>query len=79
MSATFELEGQKFIALNAGPQFKFTEAISFFVDCKTQAKVDEPWEQLSAEGREKPVRLAERQIRVVVADHPFYFRRPVAR
>ena len=50
MSATFELEGQQFMALNAGPQFKFTEAISFFVDCKTQAEVDDLWEKLSAGG-----------------------------
>lgn len=50
MSATFELEGQKFYALNGGPLFKFTEAISFYVDCKTQAEVDELWEKLSAGG-----------------------------
>jgi predicted 3-demethylubiquinone-9 3-methyltransferase (glyoxalase superfamily) len=50
MSATFELEGQQFMALNAGPQFKFTEAISFFVDCKTQAEVDELWSKLTADG-----------------------------
>ena len=52
MSATFELDGQKFMALNAGPQFKFTEAISFFVNCETQDEVDEFWEKLS-EGGEK--------------------------
>ena len=52
MSATFELDGQKFMALNAGPQFKFTEAISFFVNCETQEEVDEFWEKLS-EGGEK--------------------------
>jgi predicted 3-demethylubiquinone-9 3-methyltransferase (glyoxalase superfamily) len=50
MSATFHLDGQKFIALNGGPQFKFTEAISFFVDCRTQEEVDELWEKLSAGG-----------------------------
>jgi predicted 3-demethylubiquinone-9 3-methyltransferase (glyoxalase superfamily) len=50
MSATFHLDGQKFIALNGGPQFKFTEAISFFVDCRTQDEVDELWEKLSAGG-----------------------------
>ena len=50
MSATFHLDGQKFIALNGGPQFKFTEAISFFVDCRTQDGVDELWEKLSAGG-----------------------------
>lgn len=50
MSATFELEGQKFYALNGGPQFKFTPAISFFVNCETQQEVDELWEKLSAGG-----------------------------
>src|SRR5690349_14535730 len=41
MTMTFELDGQRFIALNGGPQFKFTEAVSFLVNCKTQAEVDE--------------------------------------
>ena len=50
MSATFRLDGQRSIALNGGPQFKFTEAISFFVDCKTQEEVDELWDKLSAGG-----------------------------
>jgi predicted 3-demethylubiquinone-9 3-methyltransferase (glyoxalase superfamily) len=46
MSATFELNGQEFIALNGGPQFTFTPAISFFVSCETQEEVDELWEKL---------------------------------
>ena len=50
MSVTFELEGQEFMGLNAGPKFKFTEAISFFVNCETQEEVDELWEKLSAGG-----------------------------
>ena len=50
MSVQFELEGQKFIALNAGPQFKFTEAISFFVGCETQQEIDELWAKLTADG-----------------------------
>ena len=50
MTATFQLEGQEFMALNGGPTYKFTEAISLFVDCKTQAEVDELWEKLSAGG-----------------------------
>jgi len=50
MSATFQLDGQEFFALNGGPLFKFTEAISFFVNCETQQEVDELWEQLSAGG-----------------------------
>lgn len=52
-SVTFELEGQEFMALNAGPQFKFNEAISFFVDCKTQEEVDELWAKLTADGGEE--------------------------
>jgi predicted 3-demethylubiquinone-9 3-methyltransferase (glyoxalase superfamily) len=52
ISGTFQLEGQEFMALNAGPQFKFTEAISFFVDCKSQAEVDELWEKLTEGGEE---------------------------
>jgi predicted 3-demethylubiquinone-9 3-methyltransferase (glyoxalase superfamily) len=54
MSATFELEGQEFMALNGGPQYQFTEAISFFVNCQTQAEVDELWQKLSAGGEEGP-------------------------
>lgn len=53
MSVTFELEGQEFMALNAGPQFKFNEAISFFVDCKTQEEVDELWNKLTSDGGEE--------------------------
>jgi predicted 3-demethylubiquinone-9 3-methyltransferase (glyoxalase superfamily) len=50
MSATFELAGQKFMALNGGPQYKFTEAVSFFVECKTQKGIDYYWEKLSQGG-----------------------------
>jgi predicted 3-demethylubiquinone-9 3-methyltransferase (glyoxalase superfamily) len=53
MSATFELEGQRFYALNGGPQFTFTPAISFFVNCETQQEVDEMWERLSAGGKKE--------------------------
>jgi predicted 3-demethylubiquinone-9 3-methyltransferase (glyoxalase superfamily) len=52
MVATFEIEGQRFHALNGGPLFTFTPAISFLIDCKTQQEVDEFWEKLS-EGGEK--------------------------
>ena len=52
MSAQFELEGQPFMALNAGPHFKFTEAISFFVGCETQQEIDELWAKLTADGGE---------------------------
>jgi predicted 3-demethylubiquinone-9 3-methyltransferase (glyoxalase superfamily) len=50
MSVRFELEGQEFIALNAGPQFTFTEAVSFFVGCETQQEIDELWQKLTADG-----------------------------
>src|SRR6267143_4940286 len=52
MSVTFQLEGQQFYALNGGPQYKFTPAISLFVNCETQQEVDELWKQLSPGGRE---------------------------
>jgi predicted 3-demethylubiquinone-9 3-methyltransferase (glyoxalase superfamily) len=50
MVAEFELEGQRFIALNGGPQFKFTEAVSFVVNCETQEEVDYYWSRLTADG-----------------------------
>ena len=52
-SVNFELEGQEFIGLNAGPQFKFNEAISFLVDCETQTEVDALWNKLTADGGEE--------------------------
>jgi predicted 3-demethylubiquinone-9 3-methyltransferase (glyoxalase superfamily) len=52
MTVTFELGGQEFIALNGGPHFKFTEAVSFSVDCKTQEEVDEFWRKLTEGGEE---------------------------
>ena len=52
MTVPFELDGQEFTALNGGPHFKFTEAISFVVNCETQDEVDYFWEKLSAGGRE---------------------------
>ena len=53
MAGTFQLEGQEFYALNGGPQFKFTEAISLFVNCETQQEVDELWAKLTADGGEE--------------------------
>jgi predicted 3-demethylubiquinone-9 3-methyltransferase (glyoxalase superfamily) len=50
MSVEFELEGQKFMGLNAGPHFKFTEAVSFFVGCETQREIDDLWARLIADG-----------------------------
>jgi predicted 3-demethylubiquinone-9 3-methyltransferase (glyoxalase superfamily) len=52
LTVAFELEGQKFTALNGGPMFKFTEAISFVIRCESQAEVDEYWAKLSAGGSE---------------------------
>ena len=54
MTVTFQLDGQEFMALNGGPQFKFNEAISLVVNCETQPEVDEMWEKLSAGGEEGP-------------------------
>jgi predicted 3-demethylubiquinone-9 3-methyltransferase (glyoxalase superfamily) len=50
LTVTFEVEGQRVIALNAGPQFKLDEAFSFFVECETQEEVDEYWDKLTADG-----------------------------
>jgi predicted 3-demethylubiquinone-9 3-methyltransferase (glyoxalase superfamily) len=52
MTVAFELDGQKFVALNGGPVFKFTEAVSFVVNCESQEEVDEMWTKLSAGGKE---------------------------
>ena len=54
MTVTFQLAGQEFIALNGGPQFQFTEAISLFVNCETQDEVDELWRKLSEGGEPGP-------------------------
>src|ERR1700722_745280 len=52
LTIAFELDGQKFVALNGGPMFKFTEAISFVIRCDSHAEVDNYWEKLSAAGSE---------------------------
>ena len=54
MTANFLLDGQEFVALNGGPQYKFTPAISFVVNCESQQEVDDLWDKLSAGGREDP-------------------------
>ena len=54
ITATFQLEGQEFVALNGGPQYTFSPAVSFFVSCETQAEVDDLWAKLSAGGAEQP-------------------------
>ena len=53
MIAEFELEGQRFTALNGGPQFKFTEAVSFVINCESQEEVDHYWSKLTADGGEE--------------------------
>jgi len=55
LTINFEIDGRDFIALNAGPEFQFTEAISLSVDCKDQAEVDELWTKLTADGGEESV------------------------
>ena len=53
LTIEFEIEGQKFVALNGGPEFKFNESISFVVNCETQKEVDYFWEKLAADGGEE--------------------------
>ncbi len=52
MTVAFQLEGQEFVALNGGPEFKFTEAVSFVVNCENQNEVDDYWDKLTAGGQE---------------------------
>jgi len=78
MTAAFQLDGQEFVALNGGPQFKFTEAISFWVRCETQEEIDEMWEKLSAARSKKSLWLAQGQIWPVVASCSSHSRRDVA-
>src|SRR5207237_5895833 len=53
MGATFELDGQRFLALNGSPMFTFSPAVSFYINCETQAEVDALWEKLSAGGEKQ--------------------------
>ncbi len=53
MTVSFELQGQEFVGLNGGPHFKFTEAVSFVINCETQEEIDYYWEKLSADGGEE--------------------------
>ena len=70
MLVTFQLEGQDFMALNGGPIYTFNPSISLFVSCETQAEVDGIWDKLTAGGLRGAMRLAERQIRPLVANYP---------
>jgi predicted 3-demethylubiquinone-9 3-methyltransferase (glyoxalase superfamily) len=54
MTVTFELDGQKFVALNGGPRFTFSEATSFYIECRSQEEIDEYWSRLSEGGEEGP-------------------------
>ena len=79
MMATFQIEGQEFYALNGGPQYKFTPAISFLVNCETQPEVDALWAKLSEGGGDEPLRLAQRQIWGLLANRPLDSRQIDAR
>ena len=79
MTVTFQLEGQEFVALNGGPVFTFSPAISLVVNCRTQEELDDLWEKLSEGGESRPVRLAERQIWRVLADRSPSARQDAAR
>jgi len=68
MTVSFELGGQKFVALNGGPQHKFSEAVSFVVNCQDQDDVDTFWAKLSEGGEEGPCGWAQGQVRSVLAD-----------
>ena len=70
MTVEFELDGQRFVGINGGPQFPFDEAISFQIDCETQDEVDRFWEALTDGRRGEPVRLAQGPLRAVVAGRP---------
>ena len=67
MTVEFELDGQRFVAINGGPDFTFDEAVSFGIECADQDEVDYYWEQLTAGGSGGTVRLAEGPLRPVVA------------
>ncbi|NJD77800.1 MAG: hypothetical protein FIB08_12015 [Candidatus Methanoperedens sp.] len=70
MTVTFQLGGQEFMALNGGPVFKFTEAISFVVNCGTQEEVDELWGKLSEGGQKGPCGWLKDKYGTVMADCP---------
>ena len=70
LGATFQLEGQQFFALNGGPKFKFTEAISLFVSCETQEEIDTSVGAALRRRLARSLRLAQRQVRSVLANRP---------
>ena len=67
LAVQFVLDGQEFTAINGGPNFKFTEAISLSIDCADQDEVDHYWSKLSRGRQRRPVRMAEGPVRAVLA------------
>ena len=67
LTVDFVLDGQEYTAINGGPQFTFDEAISLLINCADQDEIDYYWDKLTDGGEESPVRLAEGQVRPVVA------------
>ena len=78
MAATFQLEGQEFQALNGGPQYRFTPAISLFVNCESSAGGGHSVEQASGGREGGSVRMAHGQVRAIVANHSLHFRQAAA-
>ena len=72
MTVFFEIDGQQFLALNGGPHYKFTPAISLMVNCDDQGEIDALWEKLARGWRACPVRLAHRQVWRLLADRAAY-------
>ena len=79
LTVEFELDGTPFVALNGGPDFTFSEAISFQIDCKDQDEVDHYWESAVRGRRGGPVRLAQGPLRAVVAGRAVAARRSCSR
>lgn len=69
MTVTFELAGQRFVALNGGPEFSFDEAVSFEVSCEAQDEVDYYWDRLGDGGEEGPCGWLKRPLRPLLEDH----------
>jgi len=67
MTVSFELNGEEFTALNGGPEFKFTEAVSFVINCDTQEEIDYYWEKLTADGGKELEWLGRGQVRALLA------------
>src|SRR6184192_3762542 len=67
MTVSFELNGEEFTALNGGPEFKFTEAVSFVINCDTQEEIDYYWEKLTADGGKELECMGRGQVRALLA------------